>query len=278
MNDSRDKIEDFIVAVENKIRAELRKRCEVLAPDFLNPAIFTVLLALLARQATLTIELARAPQLWNGHSAPLFLRAMADLHITFSWIAVEPEIRAKQYIEHGLGQAVLMQEHRKANIDNASDEDKEAIQKVIDFDETWINIQKFTFLVDVNVGAWSGKNTRVMAEEAGILDFYNNVYVPFSQCAHNTWHHVGRYNSHPSDSPLNRLLWKPIIFDQHPDVWELHLLSKYLDKTFNVFDKRIMNGDEKSNIHDWIYQEIQNSLVEKVNGTPEQQEKKASEA
>jgi hypothetical protein len=99
MNDNRDKIEDFIVAVENKIRAELRKRCEVLTSDFLNPEIFTVLLALLARQATLTIELARAPQLWNGHSSPLFLRAMADLHITFSWIAVDPTIRAKQYIE-----------------------------------------------------------------------------------------------------------------------------------------------------------------------------------
>ena len=58
-------------------------------------------------------------------------------------------------------------------------------------------------------GAWSGKTTRDMAEESGILDFYNYVYTPFSQCAHSTWYHVGRYNSDPSESPLTRQLWMP---------------------------------------------------------------------
>jgi hypothetical protein len=40
-----------------------------------------------------------------------------------------------------------------------------------------------------------------MAEQAGLLDFYNYVYTPFSQCAHSTWYHVGRYNSAPSEAP-----------------------------------------------------------------------------
>jgi hypothetical protein len=53
-------------------------------------------------------------------------------------------------------------------------------------------------------------------------------------------------------------------------VWELHLLSKYLDKTFNVFDKKIMNGEEKSNIHDWIYQEIQSRLGGKADDATSQ--------
>ena len=68
-----------------------------------NPQVFSVLTALLARQTTLAIELSSAPQLWNSHSAPLFLRAMADVHITLAWILLEPEVRAAQYIEHGLG-------------------------------------------------------------------------------------------------------------------------------------------------------------------------------
>jgi uncharacterized protein len=53
---------------------------------------------LLARQATLAIELASAPQLWNGHSAPLFLRAIKDVHITLSWILLDPTTRARHYL------------------------------------------------------------------------------------------------------------------------------------------------------------------------------------
>jgi hypothetical protein len=265
MTDREDKINEFISAVEGKIRQELRKRCEALKPDFSSPEVFTVLLALLARQATLAIELARAPQLWNGHSSPLFLRAMADLHITFSWIAVKPEQRAKQYLEYGLGQAVLILDHHKANLDNIAKDKKEQMQKSIETEESWINAQKLAFMIEVNVGAWSGKNTRDMAKEAGISDFYNNVYIPFSQCAHNTWFHVGRYNSLPSDSPLNSLLWKPNIYDQAPDVWELHLVAKYLDKTFNEYDERILKQGKSSGIRNWIYQEIQTRFSGETN-------------
>ena len=37
---------------------------------------------LLSRQATLSIELAKAPSMWNGHIAPLILRCMTDVYIT----------------------------------------------------------------------------------------------------------------------------------------------------------------------------------------------------
>ena len=189
------KLEDFVRAIDSKIRQELRLRCEAYTPDFRMPEVFNVLTALLARQATLAIELASAPQLWNGHSAPLFLRAMTDVHITLSWVLLDPKARARQYIEHGLGQAVLEVEHRKKKLESAEEEDKEDLMQVIRAYESWIDMQRLSFLVEVNVGAWSGKTTREMAEESGILDFYNYVYTPFSQCAHSTWYHVGRYNS-----------------------------------------------------------------------------------
>jgi hypothetical protein len=95
MKSDESKIEHFVSAIENKIRQELRLRCEAYAPDFTMPEVFNVLTALLARQATLAIEIASAPQLWNGHSAPLFLRAMTDVHITLSWILLDPKARAR---------------------------------------------------------------------------------------------------------------------------------------------------------------------------------------
>jgi hypothetical protein len=254
---AEDLIGALISAIEAKIRQDLRARCEAYQPDIQAPEVFNVVTALLARQATLAIEMASAPQLWNGHSAPLFLRAMTDVHITLAWILLDARARAQQYIDHGLGQAVLALEHREKELETAGDDSKGMLKEFITAEEAWINAQKWSFLIDVNIGAWSGKTTRQMAEEAGVLEFYNYVYTPFTQCAHSTWYHVGRYNSGPSESPLTRQLWTPRIADSSSEMWNLHLAAKYLDKTFNMFDENALRRQPSSGIHDWIHAEIQ---------------------
>ena len=229
-------------------------RCEDLKPDLANPQVFSVLTALLARQTTLAIQLSSAPQLWNSHSAPLFLRAMADVHITLAWILLEPEVRALQYIEHGLGKAVLELEHRKSRIETADDAERAKTQPIVDALKAWVDGQRLHFIVEVKVGAWSGKSTREMAEQAGLLDFYNYVYTPFSQCAHSTWFHVGRMNSGLSDSPYTRLLWVPEIAAVSCDPSELLLAAKYLDKSFSAFDERALGVSASSDLQTWIYE------------------------
>jgi len=255
-----EKFEDLVRAIESKIRQELRLRCEAFTPDFRMPEVFNVLTALLARQATLATQFSLAPQLWNWHSAPLFLRAMTDVHITLSWILLDSKTRARQYIDHGLGQAVLELEHRKKRLESSAEHSKEEIDQIIRAHEAWINTQRWSFLVEVNVGAWSGRTTREMAEESDILDFYNYVYTPFSQGAHSTWYHVGRFNSAPSESPLTGQLWLPQIKDA-TDVWTLDLAAKYLDKSFNLFDEKALGRPPSSNIQDWIGGEIESRFL-----------------
>jgi Family of unknown function (DUF5677) len=241
---------------EKRIRSELQLRCELYAPDFEAPEVFNVITALLARQATLAIELSSAPQLWNSNSAPLFLRAMGDVHITLAWMLLDAKRRTRQYIEHGLGQAVLAIEHLKKQMDSANDVDKSNGKDRIEGEQSWIDTQKWNFLVEVNVGAWSGKNTREMAEEAGILDFYNQVYTPFSQCAHSTWYHVGRYNSAPSESPLTRLLWIAQVPDLGIDPGALSLTASYLDMSFNTFDESALARPPSSEIQKWVNEQL----------------------
>ena len=256
MINQRD-FEYLLNLIEERVRQELRIRCEAYTPDFRMPEVFSVLTALLARQATLAIEFVSAPQLWNSHSAPLFLRAMADVHITLSWILLDPETRARQYIDHGLGQAMLELEHRKNQLEPINEDFNGNLKQIIRDQEAWINIQRWHFLVEVNVGVWSGKTTRQMAEEAGILNFYNYVYTPFSQCAHSTWYHVGRYNSGPSESPLTGQLWVPRIRESPADPWNLSLCAKYLDKSFNLFDEKALTRPQCSEIQDWISADIE---------------------
>ena len=64
----------LFVAIEVRIRQELKGRCEKYKPDFQSPEVFNVVTALLARQATLAVEMASAPQLWNESSCLHLLR------------------------------------------------------------------------------------------------------------------------------------------------------------------------------------------------------------
>lgn len=99
---------------------------------------YEVIGGLLARQATLTIYLAQAPQIWNGHIAPLILRCMTDVHINLAWIIDSPKERAKKYILYGLGQEKLHTEHLRNEYNMERPKDSK-LEKLIQAKESWLN-------------------------------------------------------------------------------------------------------------------------------------------
>jgi hypothetical protein len=162
---------------------------------------------------------------------------MADVHITIVWILKEPQTRSKKYILYGLGQQKLHLEHRKNELSSREAVDGEI--ETINAIEHWIEKQRDLFLTEVNIGSWSGLNTRAMAEEAGCLDFYNYVYSPFSPCVHSMWQHVSVYNLVQCENPLHRLHHVADIVELNPDPNYLFLAAKYLQKSFASFDEAI---------------------------------------
>ena len=195
-------IKQLIMVFIKQARIELKERWEKWILDLAKNEVHEVVGALLARQVTLARQLAESPQIWNNHTAPIILRAMADVYISLAWILQEPLDRSRKFIFYGLGQAKLELEHRKAEIGDREHTPEEKM--CIEACESWINSQRFTFLTEVNVGSWSGINTRQMADEADCIDFYNFVYNPFSACSHSTWHHVARYNLMQCANPLHQ--------------------------------------------------------------------------
>ena len=77
-------IVDLVADYENYLRSSFDELWSKVDIEFDKLDAYSVIGGLLARQVTLSIELARSPNTWNGHSAPLFLRAMTDLHIALS--------------------------------------------------------------------------------------------------------------------------------------------------------------------------------------------------
>jgi Family of unknown function (DUF5677) len=224
-------IKNYISRLEN----DLQVRWNSLDIDLTNKEVYEVLSGQLARQITLGTQFAKNPNCWTFDLAPVILRCMADNYINFAWIAKSPTDRAKKFILYGLGQEKLILEHRKKQIINdGGDPENDSFAKLT---EEWLNSQRYTFLTEVNVGAWAGISTRQMAEEAGCMDFYNYVYTPFSTVAHNTWGHIARYNLTISNNPLHKFLKVPFIGGELIDIYNIRLATKYVDKMTRKFDE-----------------------------------------
>ena len=238
MSDQQDfsKIEELIRSFVKNARLELKERWENWTIDLSQNEIHEVVGAMLARQVTLSRQMAENPLIWNGHIAPLILRAMADVHISLAWVLKDPLERSRNFILYGLGQAKLQLEHRKAQIGDRGPTSEE--EMLIEASESWINSQRFAFLTEVKVGSWSGIPTRQMAEEADCIDFYNYVYTPFSACTHSMWHHIARYNLRQCANPLHQYHQVPEDPEFSIDPYNLYLSAKYLEKTFCTFDKK----------------------------------------
>lgn len=229
---SIDEIMEVMQSYCNVVRAGMDERWEKLPIEIYDSETFEAIGGLMARQATLTIELAMSPSIWNGHIAPLILRAMTDAHITLAWILNSPQERAKKYILYGLGQEKLHIEHLKTDVD----QDDEHIKELIEIKESWLNSQRRDFMTEVNVGSWSGLDTRKMAQQSGCEGLYKFAYVPFSAVAHNMWQHVSIYNLKPCDNPLHKFHKVATITETPIDADYVYRSAKYVNRSYKAID------------------------------------------
>jgi hypothetical protein len=228
-----DDLSEAIGTYVDSVRKELHTKWEGWKFDPSRAEVHEVTGALMGRQVSIATQIARSPSIWNGHIAPVLLRTMVDVYVTFAWILKDPLDRSRKYVLYGLGQEKLYLENLKVNLAEKGSEE----HPVVDAMESWINSQRYTFLTDVNVGSWSGLSTRAMAQEADCMDIYRYAYSPFSSSAHSTWNHVAKYNLQPCDSVLHRYHMVPVDSEMPPDPDYLYRTAKYVDKTFTLFDK-----------------------------------------
>lgn len=140
-----DKLTQIIDTHVTNARGELSARWNAWSLDITQPQRYEVVGGLLARQVTLATQLARSPQSWNGHVAPLFLRSMTDAHISLGWILEEPENRCDKYVKFGLGQKKLFLEHWKAYLAETGEKDIDN-HPMVKAMEAWLNAQRFHFV------------------------------------------------------------------------------------------------------------------------------------
>ena len=235
----RDAVYKLIDNFVREAKAELDHRWTSWKLDYSQIEVHEVVGALLARQVTLASALATNPGFWNGHLASLVLRPMIEVYLNLSWILAVPLERARMFILHGLGQMKLRVEHEKVVLQNADDAGKQDAREFIESMEQWIDSQQYGFLTTVNLGNWAELNQRKMADEIGLLDFYNRHYTPYSAGIHSMWHHVAIHNLKRCTNPLHRFHKVPEVPRLDADAHLALVAGKYLDMTFALFDDKL---------------------------------------
>ena len=265
MADETVEFEDVMRNVEELVsglRQELDTRWRAWEIDLTKPHLHETVGGLMARQVTLATQLAQAPQIWNGHVAPLILRAMTDVYITLAWLFEDPEPRSDGYVKHGLGQQKLLLEHRKAALRERGVDDPEDDPLIKALTQR-LNAERLEHITEVSVGSWSERSTRSMAEEqANCTDLYRLAYTPFSAAVHSTWTHVAGYNLRMCGSPLHQFHRVPADPEFSPDIDYVYRAAKYVDKTFRLFDRNTGVSAEAPSAFDAFARALGDETVE----------------
>lgn len=228
-------------------RKSFQKRIDSWQIDIFEKETNEVIGGLLARQLSLATNIAKCPECWNVHIIPVVLRCMADVYITFCWISKDLKVRSRQFIEYGLGQEKLAIEKYRDAL--GEDPDPDAIKHVEDR-EHMLNRECGSYLIPVNLGAWSEMNMRDMAIEVGEKKFYDFVFTQFSAAVHSTWQHVWRINLYPCSNPLHMGHRIPIDTEFPPDLQLFTNSANYLCKTFSHFDAKILGLDSDTDAYE----------------------------
>ncbi len=233
-------LENFLDRYSENVIEGFEARWKSYTPEIYQNEISEAIWGLVSRQATLAVEMARNPGIWNPHVAPILLRSMTDVHITLAWIVDDPASRSKEYIKYGIGQEKLFLEYLKNESEEVPDGELDGpLEQLIELSSAWLSTQLSEWAIEVNVGSWSGKSSREMAQEANCQSLYKFAYVPFSGAVHSMWQHVGRFNVVPCKSPLHKRHRIPVIpdFDSDPDF--LYRSAKYVSRSYNTVSEKL---------------------------------------
>ncbi len=231
---------NFVESYTDVVNLGFEQRIAQAKPDLQTKYVHECLWGLLARQATLSIELARAPSIWNGHVAPLFLRCMIDAYITMAWIFESPIDRSEKYVKYGLGQEKLYLEHLEQSLHEETDpENTESLNEIINLRRKWLTSQLAEWATEINLGSWSGHSAREMAIAIKRESLYHYAYVPFSGPVHNMWQHVGIYNVRQCENAMHKFHLIPTIKKASWEPDFMYRSSKYLSQSYELFDLKL---------------------------------------
>lgn len=226
-------------------------------PNGYSRSINQCLGGLLSRQCIFVLEMLRTPNNCTHHIAPILLRCMIEVYITISWILQKPEERTLGYIEYGIGQQKLINEHLKNHIESQErSEIREEHEKILEATNRWVDAQMADWAIEVNVGSWSGLSLRDMAKQTNSEDLYNINYAIHTSAVHSSWLHIGKFNVSECNNPMHKFHLVPSLIKFESDLAFLDSALRHLSETIELFIEADENFDRLQLPIDFAYDNL----------------------
>lgn len=167
--------------------------------DLYDPRRDEVLFGLFARLSRIYVLMSEDPFLWARDVSGIMLRPLAETAITFLYLAkVGTSEDFDRFIEYGEGQQKLLMLHLQDNYPNETSLEGLSSEQLADEIEVWPE------MLEIELGSWSKKDARRLAQEAGIEDLYRLVFTPASSDLHGSWVSLKSSNLVRCAEPLHR--------------------------------------------------------------------------
>jgi uncharacterized protein DUF5677 len=194
-----EKIADLLRHNAAAVREYLDLLRNRLRPDLYDPRHDEVLFGLFARVTRLYVVMAEDPFLWARDLSGIVLRPLADTAITFAYLAKAGTSEDfNRFIEYGEGQQKLLMLHLQDNYANGKSLEGLSSDEIAGEFDLWPE------LLDIELGSWSKKDTRKLAQRAGFEDLYRLVFAPASNDLHGSWLSLKFSNLVRCAEPLHR--------------------------------------------------------------------------
>ena len=168
--------------------------------DLYSPERDEILFGLFARLARFYVLLTEDPNLWARDMAGIILRCLADTAITFGYLAkCGTDVDFESFRKYAEGQEKLLLLHLQDSYPGGKTADGRGFTEMAD-DLGWFAPE----LLDIELGHWSKKDTRKLAQAAGMEKLYRLLYTPTSADVHGSWVSLKNSNLCLCAEPLHR--------------------------------------------------------------------------
>jgi Family of unknown function (DUF5677) len=195
-----EKISECLFRNASRARGYLNAVARLVKPDLYAPERDEILFGLVARAVRLYVLMCEDPNLWARDVAGIFLRCLTDVAINFAYLARRgtPE-DFERFRQYGEGQQKLLMLHLQ---DNYAGQRSLEGRTSLELGEELGNF--VPELLQIELGNWSKKDSRKLAQEAGLERFYRFVFTPTSSDLHGTWFSLKSSNLSRCDEVLHR--------------------------------------------------------------------------
>lgn len=192
-------IEDRLRSNSDRARAYLSNIREQIWPDLYDPTRNEVVLGLFARITRLYCLMMDDHLLWSRDTGSIMLRCLTDTAITFGYLvkkATQEEFN--NYVAYGEGQQKLLMLHLQDTYPG------DFSLEGMDSTELAESLGVFPEMLNIELGHWTKKDSRRLAQDAGMEKIYRLVYTPSSSDLHGSWMSLKNSNLTICAEPLHR--------------------------------------------------------------------------